>query len=298
MSSLPHLFDLSERVAIVTGGVGLLGTEFCKTLAEAGAAVMVADLNGEAARNLAASLTQIGFRISSHETDVTSPDSVKELVMETIKAFGRLDILVNSAALDPKFDPHSSKSHSGAFESYPVELWQQALDVNLTGAMLCCQAAVQPMLEQGSGTIINLSSIIGAQANAIFDYELDLRDFRKKELVQAFDDFGRNRLKNMLIAEMVITFILVVVFTLIRANPILLVLWLVGIALGYFYSAPPLRIKSRSSSTVRPTRSVICLATLNSLRHSTDEDLIRINNVDLDIVPIISRKEKTSFRIP
>ena len=95
-------------------------------------------------------------------------------------------------------------------------------------------------------TIINLSSIIGAQANAIFDYELDLRDFRKKELVQAFDDFGRNRLKNMLIAEMVITFILVVVFTLIRANPILLVLWLVGIALGYFYSAPPLRIKSRS----------------------------------------------------
>ena len=164
MSSLPHLFDLSERVAIVTGGVGLLGTEFCKTLAEAGAAVMIADLNGEAARNLAASLTQIGFRITSHETDVTSPDSVKELVKETIKAFGRLDILVNSAALDPKFDPHSSKSHSGAFESYPVELWQQALDVNLTGAMLCCQAAVQPMLEQGSGTIINLSSIYGISA--------------------------------------------------------------------------------------------------------------------------------------
>ena len=164
MSQLPQLFDLSGRVAIVTGGVGLLGAEFCRTLAEAGAAVMIADLNGEAARNLATSLTQFGYRTTSHETDVTSADSVRELVMETIKAFNRLDILVNSAALDPKFDPQSSKSHSGAFENYPVELWQQALDVNLTGAMLCCQAAVNPMLEQGSGTIINLSSIYGVSA--------------------------------------------------------------------------------------------------------------------------------------
>ena len=164
MSTLPPLFDLTGRIAIVTGGVGLLGSEFCRTLAEAGASVIISDLNGEAARNLAVSLTQNGYRAASHETDVTSADSVKELVMDTIKAFGRLDILVNSAALDPKFDPHSSKSHSGAFESYPVELWQQALDVNLTGAMLCCQAAVQPMLEQGSGTIINLSSIYGISA--------------------------------------------------------------------------------------------------------------------------------------
>jgi 4-hydroxybenzoate polyprenyltransferase len=97
-----------------------------------------------------------------------------------------------------------------------------------------------------SFTVINLSSVIGAQANALFDYELDLQDFRKKELVQAFENFGRNRLKNVLIAEVIITFVLVVVFTLVGENPILLVLWLVGIALGYFYSAPPLRIKSRS----------------------------------------------------
>ena len=164
MSQLPHLFDLSGRVAIVTGGVGLLGAEFCRTLAEAGAAVMIADLNAEAARTLAASLSQTGYRTTSHVADVTSADSVKELVKNTIKTLGRLDILVNSAALDPKFDPQSAKSHSGAFESYPVELWQQALDVNLTGVMLCCQAAVQPMLEQGSGTIINLSSIYGVSA--------------------------------------------------------------------------------------------------------------------------------------
>ncbi len=141
-----------------------MGAEFCHTLAEAGAAVTIADLNGEAAADLAASLTQNGYRAHGRATDVTSPDSVKEMVTATLEAYGRLDILVNSAALDPKFDPQSNKSHSGAFENYPVELWQQALDVNLTGAMLCCQAAVQPMLEQGCGTIINISSIYGVSA--------------------------------------------------------------------------------------------------------------------------------------
>jgi NAD(P)-dependent dehydrogenase (short-subunit alcohol dehydrogenase family) len=164
MSTLPELFDLSGRVAIVTGGVGLLGAEFCRTLAEAGAAVTIADLDGEAAADLAASLTQGGHHTLGWQTDITSADSVHSMVAATLKAYGRLDILVNSAALDPKFDPLSKKSHSGAFEDYPLELWRQALDVNLTGAMLCCQAAVQPMLEQGRGTIINLSSIYGVAA--------------------------------------------------------------------------------------------------------------------------------------
>ena len=113
---------------------------------------------------MAASLTQSGYRAQGRETDVTSVDSVKRMVAATLKAYGRLDILVNSAALDPKFDPNSQKSHSGAFEDYPLELWQQALNVNLTGAMLCCQAAVQPMLEQGSGMIINIASMYGVTA--------------------------------------------------------------------------------------------------------------------------------------
>jgi 2-deoxy-D-gluconate 3-dehydrogenase len=169
MSQLPQLFDLTDRIAIITGGAGLLGTEFCHTLAEAGAAVMIADLDGEAAADLADALTQNGYRAQGRETDVTSIASVNEMVAATLKAYGRLDILVNSAALDPKFDPQSNKAsearvHSGAFEDYPLELWQQALNVNLTGAMLCCQAAVHPMLEQGGGTIINLSSIYGVAA--------------------------------------------------------------------------------------------------------------------------------------
>ena len=164
MTKLPKLFDLTGRVAIITGGVGLLGEEFCRTLAEAGAAIMVVDLDGEAADDLAASLSQNGYRSQGLAADVTSSNSVKEMVRATLDAFGRLDILVNSAALDPKFDPESQESHSGSFEDYPLELWQKALEVNLTGVMLCCQAAVQPMLKQGGGVIINLSSIYGVAA--------------------------------------------------------------------------------------------------------------------------------------
>jgi 2-deoxy-D-gluconate 3-dehydrogenase len=86
------------------------------------------------------------------------------MVHTTLADDGRIDILVNSAALDPKFDNQSCASHSGAFEDYPLELWRQALDVNLTGAMLCCQAVSQPMLAQRSGVIINIASIYGLAA--------------------------------------------------------------------------------------------------------------------------------------
>jgi len=97
-----------------------------------------------------------------------------------------------------------------------------------------------------SFNIINLSSAIGAQANTISDYELDSRDYRKKELVQALDSFGLNRLKKVLVFEFVITLVLVAVFMLAKAKPGLLLMWAIGISLGCLYSAPPLRIKSRS----------------------------------------------------
>jgi NAD(P)-dependent dehydrogenase (short-subunit alcohol dehydrogenase family) len=164
--SLPQLFDLHKRVAVVTGGAGLLGVEFCRTLAEAGAAVMIADLNATVAAGLAEAMQRDGYKAQAVQTDVTSPDSVHHLVESTLATFGRLDILVNSAALDPKFDPQHTTGTTatggrGAFEDYPLPAWEQALSVNLTGAFLCCQAAVQPMLAQGSGVIINLSSIYG-----------------------------------------------------------------------------------------------------------------------------------------
>ena len=171
MKTIMEKFDLTGKVAIITGGPGLLGKEFCHTLAEAGAAVVIADINADAVNKLTTKMIESGYHTLGVATDVTQPDSVHALVVETLLTFGRLDILVNSAALDPKFDPQAlaemvkSKLVSGAFEDYPLASWQAALDVNLTGMFLCCQAAVKPMLDQGKkGTIINICSTYGLVA--------------------------------------------------------------------------------------------------------------------------------------
>jgi len=157
-------FNLAGQVAVVTGGSGLLGTEFCKTVAEAGAAVVVADLNQEAADKVAKGLAETGCAAASFGLDVTRLESTRELVAVTLREFGRLDILVNSAALDPKFDPVAAAKGiaPGAFEDYPLEQWTTALNVNLTGLFLVTQACVKPMLDQGKkGSIINICSTYG-----------------------------------------------------------------------------------------------------------------------------------------
>lgn len=97
-----------------------------------------------------------------------------------------------------------------------------------------------------SFAIINLSSAIGAQVNTYSDYELDLKDDRKKQLIQAVDSFGKNRLKESFVIEFVCALALVSFFAFTLGKPALLLLWVVGIFLGWAYSAPPLRLKARS----------------------------------------------------
>ncbi|MEP6894942.1 MAG: SDR family oxidoreductase [Chloroflexota bacterium] len=162
--TIQEKFDLTGHTAIVTGGVGLLGSEFCRTLAEAGAAVAVVDLNASAAQAVADTLTKSGYQAQAFTTDITKPDSVNTLVENVLSAFGRIDVLVNSAALDPKFDPDAMKKGitPGAFEDYPLADWNAALNVNLTGMFLITQACVKPMLAQGKkGSIINICSTYG-----------------------------------------------------------------------------------------------------------------------------------------
>lgn len=162
--NIQNKFDLTGRVAVVTGGVGLLGAEFCRTLTEAGAAVAVVDLNASASQATADSLTKSGYKALAVPTDITQPASVNAMVEKVLSEFGRLDILVNSAALDPKFDPDAVKKGMapGAFEDYPLEQWNAAMNVNLTGMFLVTQACVKPMIAQGKkGSVINICSTYG-----------------------------------------------------------------------------------------------------------------------------------------
>jgi 2-deoxy-D-gluconate 3-dehydrogenase len=155
-------FSLEGRTALVTGGAGLLGRQFTRTLGEAGAQVVIADINFDAAYEHALELRASRIPALAVNVNVTDPDSVTAMVEHTLLEYERLDILVNSAALDPKFDPqHLGEQSANAFENYALEAWQSSMDVNLTGVFLTCQAAVRKMVIQGSGVIINISSIYG-----------------------------------------------------------------------------------------------------------------------------------------
>jgi NAD(P)-dependent dehydrogenase (short-subunit alcohol dehydrogenase family) len=157
-------FELTGRVAVVTGGVGLLGAEFCRTLAEAGASIVVVDLDASSSQATADTLKKNGHRALAVPADITRPDSVNAMVEKVLAEFGRLDILVNSAALDPKFDAEAVKKGMapGAFEDYPLDQWIAAMSVNLTGMFLVTQACVKPMIAQGKkGSIINICSTYG-----------------------------------------------------------------------------------------------------------------------------------------
>lgn len=161
MSDIFEKFNLKGQAAVVTGGAGLLGKEFCRTLAQANAQVVVADLNEAAAQAVADDLQASGYTAIGVGVDITSSESVQAMVARTLAAFGRLDALVCSAAMDPKFDNEHAGQHRNTFEDYPLEAWRQALDVNLTGMFLCAQAAVKPMLAQNHGSIVNICSTYG-----------------------------------------------------------------------------------------------------------------------------------------
>lgn len=155
------LFDLSERTVIVTGGAGLLGRQFAKTLYSAGASVVIADLDGDRAVRVADEIDSSKKRAIAFQVNITSQAEVQELVNSSLGKFKGIDILVNSAAMDPKFDPAHAAQQSGAFEDYPLSAWNDALEVNLTGMFLVTQAVAKQMAAKDRGVIINICSTYG-----------------------------------------------------------------------------------------------------------------------------------------
>ena len=160
--SILEKFDMAQKTVIVTGAAGLLGKQFSLALAQAGAKVLLADLVVDIAEQNAIDLKNLNLSAAATKVDVTDPASTRAMVQTALDSFGSVDVLINSAALDPKFDPESVGSQgANAFESYSLDSWRKALDVNLTGMFLASQAAVIPMLQQGSGVIVNISSMYG-----------------------------------------------------------------------------------------------------------------------------------------
>ncbi len=145
-----NLFDLSGRVAVVTGGNGGIGLGMAQGLAAAGATIVVAARNPDKSEAAVAALAEFGAASAFIALDVADPASCRALVQETVARFGRLDILVNNAGMSIRKPP----------QDYAIAEWQWVLDTNLTGVFVCAQAAYAPMKEQGGGKIINIGSMM------------------------------------------------------------------------------------------------------------------------------------------
>ncbi|MGE5575571.1 MAG: SDR family oxidoreductase [Syntrophothermus sp.] len=146
-----QLFDLTGRVAVVTGGSMGLGIQFARALAELGANLALCARKVERCEEAAEELRQLGVKALALQCDVTNPADVQALVDRTLEEFGRIDILVNNAGV----------SWGGPMEDLPLEQWNKVMAANVTGTFLCTQAVGRLMIQQKGGKIINLASVAG-----------------------------------------------------------------------------------------------------------------------------------------
>ncbi len=141
-------FSLDGKVAVITGGAGGCGAEYGRGLAAAGAAVVLADLDGERAEAHAQELRAQGRQAVGVRVDITDPDAAEAMVQRTRDEFGGVDILINNAALMKEIP-------MGSLLTLPLDWWDRVMEVNVKGALVCTRAAVPSMLERGGGRIIN-----------------------------------------------------------------------------------------------------------------------------------------------
>jgi NAD(P)-dependent dehydrogenase (short-subunit alcohol dehydrogenase family) len=153
-----ELFSLKDKVAIITGALGLIGKNHCFALAEAGANVIVCDLDEKKCQEFAKSLPVKSVGIG---VDITQKSSVENLKDKTIKEFGKIDILINNAAINDMFENPQAATELSMFENYPIDMWQKSIDVNVTGTFLCSQIIGSEMAKAGKGSIINIASTYG-----------------------------------------------------------------------------------------------------------------------------------------
>jgi len=172
---MDKLFDLSGKVAVVTGGMGQLGVEYSVALAERGVKVAILDM-AMAPRVESASLTKLMRKMSvkCFHVNITKRGDVEKGLKAIRKLWGTPHILINNAAIDSP--PDAPGSEVGPFENYPESSFDKVMDVNVKGTLLCCQVIGGAMAEARRGSIVNISSIYG-----ILSPCQDIYEFRRKK---------------------------------------------------------------------------------------------------------------------
>ena len=151
--------EIKDKVVIVTGGAGGIGSKIAWTFAQSGARVVVASRNEDKLDQLASEIRKAGYQCLPMKCDVTDADQVETLMANTVTEFGRIDVMVNNAG--------------GAMfvktpEALKPDQWRAAIELNLSSVFYCSAAAGQRMIEQGSGRIINISSVAGVKNSPAF----------------------------------------------------------------------------------------------------------------------------------
>src|SRR3954451_11669740 len=151
MANTNERFDLSGRVVIVTGGGKGIGKVYAAAFADAGARVVAADIDGDAAKAVADEIAASGGEVIPLRTDIAEPDSTEAMAAAALDRFGAIDVLVNNASL-------MSVLARRSWLEIPVEEWDRVMAVNLRGMFLSCRAVFPAMKAQGRGKIVNISS--------------------------------------------------------------------------------------------------------------------------------------------
>ena len=152
--------DLSEKVVFLTGAAGILGTQYATALSNAGANVVLADINYKQCKKIEIELKK-EFDVTpfSLKMDISNKKSIDSGISKVLKKFSKIDVLVNNAVF-----PETQKERSIEFEKFPLELWNKIFAVNVTGVFLCNQKIGAIMVKQQKGSIINISSMYGMVA--------------------------------------------------------------------------------------------------------------------------------------
>ena len=140
-----NIFSVEGKVIVVTGGAGYLGSEYVRALSHAGAHVIVWD--------------------KKDGMDITNEKEVQQAVKNIVKKYGRIDGLINNAAMNAKSDSPEARGQFVPYEDYPIDLWEKELKVNLTGTMICTKVVAPVMMKQKSGSIVNVASELSVIAH-------------------------------------------------------------------------------------------------------------------------------------
>jgi len=152
------MFDLTGRVAVITGGTGLLGQQHAEAIASAGGIPVLADIRLDSVDPQSAAFKEhFGEQACAIKTDITKSESVKALLAEVLNRYGRVDILINNAANNPKMEKTAEVEFS-RLENFPLMQWEADLSVGLTGAFLCSQIIGSEMAKHKHGVIVNVAS--------------------------------------------------------------------------------------------------------------------------------------------